>query len=104
MADPRTAPVQQLSIEDARERLRILIRDLAVGRGHVVLSSGAPAEAARALAAGGRRVAPPAGPGEVRPSWRSVAARSISLTAWPIPAPPLSSSCRSRTPASACAS
>lgn len=44
MADPRTAPVQQLSIEDARERLRVLIRDLAVVRGHVVLSSGAEAD------------------------------------------------------------
>src|SRR5699024_396430 len=44
MADPRTAPVQPLSIEDARERLRVLIRDLAVVRGHVVLSSGAEAD------------------------------------------------------------
>lgn len=44
MADPRTAPAQSLPIEDARERLRVLIRDLAVVRGHVVLSSGAEAD------------------------------------------------------------
>ncbi|ATG51076.1 orotate phosphoribosyltransferase [Brachybacterium vulturis] len=44
MADSRTAPAQSLSLEDARERLRELIRDLAVVRGHVVLSSGAEAD------------------------------------------------------------
>ena len=44
MADPRTVPAQPTSIEDARERLRVLIRDLAVVRGHVVLSSGAEAD------------------------------------------------------------
>ncbi|ASK65362.1 orotate phosphoribosyltransferase [Brachybacterium avium] len=44
MADSRTVPAQSLSIQEARERLRILIRDLAVVRGHVVLSSGAEAD------------------------------------------------------------
>ncbi|AXK46025.1 orotate phosphoribosyltransferase [Brachybacterium saurashtrense] len=38
------APARDLPIEDARERLRVLIRDLAVVRGHVVLSSGAEAD------------------------------------------------------------
>ena len=39
-----TATAQTLSLPDARERLRLLIRDLAVVRGHVVLSSGAEAD------------------------------------------------------------
>ncbi|MFC7375241.1 orotate phosphoribosyltransferase [Brachybacterium sp. GCM10030267] len=43
---PETSPDSPVSapIEVARERLRVLIRDLAVVRGHVVLSSGAEAD------------------------------------------------------------
>ncbi|MGO1284133.1 MAG: orotate phosphoribosyltransferase [Brachybacterium sp.] len=44
MPGTSTDSVQPLSIQDARERLRVLIRDLAVVRGHVVLSSGAEAD------------------------------------------------------------
>ena len=44
MSAPRIAPAHSLPIADARERLRELIRDLAVVRGHVVLSSGAEAD------------------------------------------------------------
>ena len=44
MPGTSTDSVQSLSIQDARERLRVLIRDLAVVRGHVVLSSGAEAD------------------------------------------------------------
>ncbi|HEX7352963.1 orotate phosphoribosyltransferase [Brachybacterium sp.] len=44
MSGSRTASAQSLPIDDARERLRVLIRDLAVVRGHVVLSSGAEAD------------------------------------------------------------
>ena len=44
MPGTSTDSVQSLSIQDARERLRVLIRDLAVVRGRVVLSSGAEAD------------------------------------------------------------
>ena len=44
MPGTSTDSVQPLSIQDARERLRVLIRDLAVVRGQVVLSSGAEAD------------------------------------------------------------
>lgn len=44
MPHASTAPALSLSIQDARERLRVLIRDLAVVRGRVVLSSGAEAD------------------------------------------------------------
>lgn len=44
MSGTSTDPAQSLPIEQARERLRILIRDLAVVRGHVILSSGAEAD------------------------------------------------------------
>lgn len=44
MPGTSTDPAQSLPIERARERLRILIRDLAVVRGHVILSSGAEAD------------------------------------------------------------
>ncbi|WP_422115550.1 orotate phosphoribosyltransferase [Brachybacterium sp. UNK5269] len=44
MPHARTAPALSLPIQDARERLRVLIRDLAVVRGRVVLSSGAEAD------------------------------------------------------------
>ena len=44
MSGTSTDSTQPLSIEHARERLRILIRDLAVVRGHVILSSGAEAD------------------------------------------------------------
>ena len=41
---PAPSTAQPLPIDDARERLRVLIRDLAVVRGHVILSSGAEAD------------------------------------------------------------
>ena len=41
---PAPSTAQSLPIDDARERLRVLIRDLAVVRGHVILSSGAEAD------------------------------------------------------------
>ncbi|GAA4522365.1 orotate phosphoribosyltransferase [Brachybacterium paraconglomeratum] len=44
MPGTSTDSTQPLPIEHARERLRILIRDLAVVRGHVILSSGAEAD------------------------------------------------------------
>ncbi len=44
MSGTTPAPAQSLPIEDARERLRVLIRDLAVVRGRVTLSSGAEAD------------------------------------------------------------
>ena len=44
MPGTSTDTAQTLSIQDARERLRVLIRDLAVVRGHVILSSGAEAD------------------------------------------------------------
>lgn len=44
MSGTSTDPAQSLPIEQARERLRILIRDLAVVRGHVILSSNAEAD------------------------------------------------------------
>lgn len=43
MSGTSTDSAQSLPIEQARERLRVLIRDLAVVRGHVILSSGAEA-------------------------------------------------------------
>ena len=44
MPGTSTDTAQTLPIQDARERLRVLIRDLAVVRGHVILSSGAEAD------------------------------------------------------------
>ncbi|MGP9538533.1 orotate phosphoribosyltransferase [Brachybacterium sp. AOP43-C2-M15] len=44
MSGTSTDPVPSPPIDEARERLRVLIRDLAVVRGHVVLSSGAEAD------------------------------------------------------------
>lgn len=44
MSSTSTVPVHQLPIDEARERLRVLIRDLAVVRGRVTLSSGAEAD------------------------------------------------------------
>lgn len=44
MSSTSTDPVHQLPIDEARERLRVLIRDLAVVRGRVTLSSGAEAD------------------------------------------------------------
>ena len=44
MSGTSTDSAQSLPIEQARERLRVLIRDLAVVRGHVILSSGAEAD------------------------------------------------------------
>ena len=44
MSGTTPAPAQSLPIEDARERLRVLNRDLAVVRGRVTLSSGAEAD------------------------------------------------------------
>jgi orotate phosphoribosyltransferase len=44
MATTSTDPSHQLPIDEARERLRVLIRDLAVVRGRVTLSSGAEAD------------------------------------------------------------
>ena len=44
MPGTSTDTAQTLSIQDARERLRVLIRDLAVVRGRVILSSGAEAD------------------------------------------------------------
>ena len=41
---PAPSTAQPLPIDDARERLRVLIRDLAVVRGHVILSSGSEAD------------------------------------------------------------
>ena len=44
MSSTSTDPIHQLPIDEARERLRVLIRDLAVVRGRVTLSSGAEAD------------------------------------------------------------
>ncbi|MGO1227590.1 orotate phosphoribosyltransferase [Brachybacterium sp. AOP42-C2-15] len=44
MSGTSTDSAQPASIAPARERLRVLIRDLAVVRGHVILSSGAEAD------------------------------------------------------------